>query len=360
MIRGVQSNSPDIVEHYPRSHSRRAMIGVAVTLALVAPVAGPAVASASATSSGLKPIAFLIKPLDNAYFGAMADGAKAAAAKYGVPITVEAASSVTDDVGQANQLTSLVASGKYGCYELNPVGPTNLLSGLVPVSKAHIPIVNIDLAINLPAAAKAHVNVATYIGTNNVQAGMAGGKEMALLLPKGAQVALIGGLPADAGSLERLQGFRQAVAGDLNVVEYVAANDDSATALADSSEIMRAHPQLRGFFTVAGTMSLAIEKAVAEAGKLKTVNIIGVDGIQPQLQQVEQGLQPAAVEQLPYLIGEEGVQACVALMKGKTVPKTAPTPVLIVTKANAASAIASYPAPPSSFKVTDPFAALAA
>lgn len=304
-------------------------------------------------------IAFIIKPLDNPYFGAMADGAQAAAKRYGIPITVEAASSVTDDSGQADELRSMVSSGKYGCYVVNPTSPTNLLSNLAPVSSNHIPIVNIDLPIDLKAAAAAHVKLATYLGTNNVTAGQAGGGEMDKLLPKGSQVALIGGLPADPGSLARLQGFRNAVSGDLKVVQYVAANDDNATALADASEIMRAKPNVRGFFTVAGTMSLAIEKAVGEAGKLSSVDVIGVDGIQAQLAQVKQGLQPAAVEQFPYLMGSEGVEACVATMKGKTIPANVPTPVLVVTKANAAQALQSYPAPPSSFKFQDPFVALA-
>lgn len=314
--------------------------------------------SASHSTKGAK-IAFVIKPLDNPYFGAMADGARAAAKRYGVGLTVEAASSVTDDAGQANELRSLVSSAKYRCYVLNPTSSTNLLTNLAPVSAKGIPIVNIDLPIDLKAAASKHVRVSSYLGTNNVTAGKAGGAEMVKLLPKGSQVALIGGLPADPGSLARLSGFRQAVRGHLQVVQYVAANDDSATALADAAQIMRAKPHVRGFFTVAGTMSLAIEKAVAEAGKLKSVAVIGVDGIQSQLQQVEQGLQPAAVEQFPYLMGYQGVEACVAGIKGKKLPANVPTPVLVVTKSTAKGALASYPAPPKSFAYKDPFKALA-
>jgi D-allose transport system substrate-binding protein len=342
------------------SGARRASVALALVMGMTATaMAGTSSASVHAAAASGKTVAFIIKPLDNPYFGAMADGAKAAAKQYGVGLTIEAASSVTDDAGQANQLRSMVTSGRYGCYVVNPTSPTNLLSNLTSVSAKKIPVVNIDLPIDLQAAAKANVKITSYLGTNNVTAGEAGGHEMDKLLPKGSQVALIGGLPADPGSLARLHGFRLAVAGDLKVVQYVAANDDSATALADASEIMRAHPQLRGFFTVAGTMSLAIEKAVQEAGKTGTVDVIGVDGIQAQLQQVKQHLQPAAVEQFPYLMGAEGIEACVAAMNGKTVPANVPTPVLVVTKSDAADALAKYPAPPASFSFSDPFKALA-
>jgi len=324
--------------------------------ALAACSSSPASNTATTSADGSsKAIAVVLKPLDNPYFGAMADGAEAAAKAAGVKIDVVAASSVTADADQANQLQSLVTSGKYGCYVVNPTSPTNLLRNLVPVSQAKTPIINIDLPIDTTAAQQDGVKIDSYLGTNNVTAGQAGGQEMVKLLPPGSQVALIGGLPADPGSLARLSGFRQAVAGKLTVVQYVAANDDSATALADAAEIMRAHPDVRGFFTVAGTMSLAIEKAVAEAGKLKSVSVIGVDGIQAQLQQVQSGLQPAAVEQFPYLMGAEGVQACLSAMHGKSIPSNAPTPVLVVTKNTASQALSTYPAPPSFFKIPNPF-----
>jgi D-allose transport system substrate-binding protein len=330
------------------------IMAVSVT-ALAACSSSPASSGPAGGSGPSKAIAVVLKPLDNPYFGAMADGAEAAAKAAGVNIDVVAASSVTADADQADQLQSLVASGKYGCYVVNPTSPTNLLRTLVPVSQAKTPIINIDLPIDTAAARQDGVKIDSYLGTNNVTAGEAGGAEMVKLLPAGSQVALIGGLPADPGSLARLSGFRQAVAGKLTVVQYVAANDDSATALADAAQIMRAHPQVRGFFTVAGTMSLAIEKAVAEAGKLKTIAVIGVDGIQAQLQQVQSGLQPAAVEQFPYLMGAEGVQACISAMHGKSIPANAPTPVLVVTKSTAGQALSTYPAPPSFFKIPNPF-----
>jgi ribose transport system substrate-binding protein/D-allose transport system substrate-binding protein len=54
-------------------------------------------------------------------------------------------------------------------------------------------------------------------------------------------------------------------------------------------------------------------------------------------------------------MGAEGVQACLDAMGGKTITANAPTPVLVVTKSDAADALKSYPAPPASFTVSDPF-----
>jgi ABC-type sugar transport system substrate-binding protein len=181
---------------------------------------------------------------------------------------------------------------------------------------------------------------------------------MVKLIPTGSKVAMIGGLAADPGSLAREKGFSDAVAGKLNVIQTVASNADRLKAQQDSAQIIRANPDIKGFFTVSGDMSLGIQAAVAQAGKQGSIMVIGVDGTVPQLQQVQQGLQPAAVEQFPYLMGWQGIEACLASMHGKQVPATVPTPALLVTQGLAAEAIASTPAPPASFNYSDPLAAL--
>ena len=148
--------------------------------------------------SAKKPkIGLVLKPLDNTYFGAMARGAEAAAKEFGVGLTTVAATALTDDAGQASQLAALDASGEYSCYIVNPVSPTNLLQPLSSVSKKGQPIINIDLPIDLNAAAKANVTITSYMGSDSVATGAVAGKYMLAILPNGSTVALIGGLPAD-------------------------------------------------------------------------------------------------------------------------------------------------------------------
>jgi ribose transport system substrate-binding protein len=312
-------------------------------------------ASTAAASGAGGKIAFVIKPLDNTYFGAMAQGAQDEAKKDGLSITVVAADSVTDDSGQASKLSALVSAGGYGCYIVNPTSATNLINGLVPVSKAGTPIVNLDLPMDTSAATAAGVKISTYVGTNNQTAGGAGGKEMVKLLKAGDTVVPIGGIPGDPGSIARIAGFSSAVSGTLKVSATIAGNDDAATAKSAAAAILRQNPNVKGFFTVAGVMAMGIQQAVEEAGLKGQVAVIGVDGIQPQLQDILAGGQPAAIEQFPYLMGVQSVQACVAAMDGKKLPADVQTPVLTVTKANAQAALSSYPKPPASFVVPDPF-----
>jgi D-allose transport system substrate-binding protein len=327
------------------SLSAGSFVGAALTVALLA---------ASSFAHAAPKIGLVLKPLDNTYFGAMARGAEAAAKEFGVTLTTVAATSLTDDAGQASQLAAFDASGEYGCYIVNPVSPTNLLQPLSSVVKKGQPVMNIDLPIDLDAAAKADVAITSYMGSDNVATGAAAGEYMVKILPPGGKVALIGGLPADPGSLARMKGFSNAVEGKLKIIQTVASNADRLKAQQDAASIIRANPDIGGFFTVSGDMSLGIQTAIDEAGKRGKIMVIGIDGTVPQLEQVRDGIQVAAVEQFPYLMGYQAVEACIAAAAGKTVPKSVPTPVLVVTKENAKEALESYPAPPPSFHFEDP------
>lgn len=337
---------------------KRLGIAAVATSSIVA-LALSGCASSAATGSdggdGAAPrIAFVIKPLDNTYFGAMAEGAEAAAAEAGAELTVVAAENVTDDSGQATKLNALVTEG-YDCYVVNPTSQTNLLTGLVPVSQAGTPIVNLDLPIDLDAAADSNVEITTYVGTNNETAGAAGGEAMLSLLEEGDQVALIGGLVADPGSIARLKGFTDAVEGQLEVTQTVAADFDKAKAKSAAATIILGNPDIKGFFTPSGDMAMGIQQAVSEAGLDDQIAVVGIDGTQDQLQDIIDGGQPAAIEQFPYLMGAQSVQACLAAIDGKDIPENVETPVLIVTEENATAALDEFPAPPKDFEVPNPF-----
>ncbi|MFI7588288.1 substrate-binding domain-containing protein [Spongisporangium articulatum] len=330
-------------------------VGVtAVAFALAACGGGSSAGDGGGTSTEKPKLAFVIKPLDNTYFGAMAKGAQAEADKQGVQLTISAAQNVTDDSGQASKLNSLVTAG-YDCYIVNPTSGTNLLTGLAPVSKDGKPIVNLDYPIDTDAASKAGVKLTTYVGTNNETAGAAGGDAMVAEIAANSKVALIGGLAGDPGSEARLKGFKDKVSGKLDVIQTVAADFDKAKAKQAAATLLRAHSDLKGFFTPSGDMALGIQQAVEEAGKDDKVAVIGVDGTEDQLKDIKAGGEPAAVEQFPYLMGVQSVQACLAAIDGKSIPTKVETPVLVVNKDNVDAALENYPAPPADFEVPNPF-----
>jgi ABC-type sugar transport system substrate-binding protein len=347
-----------------RTHTpRRAAVAAAVSVTAAA-LALSACGSSGSTSAGSgggsssagpAKIAAVIKGLDNPFFQTMEQGIKDQSATGGASTTVQAAASITDTTGQADKLTGL-AGQDYSCYIVNPISGTNLVQGLAQLAAKKKTIVNIDSPIDAKAAKAAGATPATYIGTDNVQAGETAGKQMAKLLPSGGKVAVIGGIAGDVTSGARIEGFQKGIGSGITVVQTVAANWERQEALTQATNLLRAHPDLKGFFSANDDMGLGISRAIANSGKTGKVEVISVDGVKDALEAVKAGTLSATVAQYPYAIGLMGVEACQAAAKGKSLPANVKAPVELITKDNATKALAVTPKPVATYD--DPFAAL--
>jgi ABC-type sugar transport system substrate-binding protein len=293
--------------------------------------------------------AAVIKGLDNPFFQQMEQGIDAEAQSAGVDVEVQAAASITDTSGQADKLDAMAQQG-YDCYIVNPISGTNLIQGLARIAAEGTPVVNIDSPIEADAASKADLEVSTYIGTDNVEAGRLGGEAMVEALGGSGEVALIGGISGDVTSGARLDGFNEAAAGKLNVIQTVAADWDRQIALTKATDILSANPDIKGFFSANDDMALGIARAVANAGRTGEITIIGVDGIEDALNAVKSGDLYATVAQYPYAIGQMGVQACEQVTNGEDLPENITAPVAVVTKDNADKALEAFPAPFEDFE----------
>jgi ABC-type sugar transport system substrate-binding protein len=295
-------------------------------------------------------VGVVMKALDNPFFVAMYEGVRAEAGHRAVNATVRAASGRYDPDGQA-VLARKLAAGKHDCYVANPVTATNLIAALRGASG---PIVNVDSPIDPAAAKRAGVRIRTFIGTNDVAAGRLAAATMMSLLPSGGTVALIGGTVDSVNSNRRLRGFEQGIRGTrVRVAARVNADYARATAEADAERILHLHPRLSGFFAANDEMALGIVDAVRSAGKTGHVKIIGVDGIPDALDAVRDGSISATVSQYPYVMGQMGVEACVAAVRGASLPARVDAPMAVVTKSNVALASARFPRPFQRY--ADPF-----
>jgi ribose transport system substrate-binding protein len=329
----------------------------AATLVLVA-VCGATAGCGKDHSVVSKPptpsVVAVIKGLDNPFFASMRDGLVATAAREGVPLRVDAAADVNDAAGQASRLESDEGEGK-GCYIVSPVNTTNLIG---PLSKRapQTPDVNIDLPIAQQQAAALGVHISTFITTNNAAAGAAAARAMASLVPRGGRVALLTGPSGDANSQARIEGFKKASAGRFRVVATAAADWDRGKAQRATAVLLASETGLEGIFAANDLMALGSATAVEAAGRRGDVAIVGVDGIREALRAVASGKLSATVAQYPYMMGQLGVEACLAVARGRTIPARIDAPLQLVAKNNVAEVERSFPKPLEAFK--DPLASL--
>ena len=121
-----------------------------------------------------------------------------------------------------------------------------------------------------------------------------------------------------------------------------------------AADLLRADPHIAGFFAVNDLMALGVADAVRAAGREGEVKVIGLDGIRQALAAVKRGSMAATVAQYPYTMGQLGVEACLAAVRGESVPATIDAPVQVVTSKNIGRAQANFPRPVERFD--DPFA----
>ena len=308
----------------------------------------PSATAGSSTSAGPSTtntkVAAVIKGLDNQFFQTMQDGIEAQAKTSGVQVEVQAAQSITDTTGQAEKLSAL-AQQDYGCFVVNPITGDNLVQGLAQIAAKKLPIVNIDRPVDPTAAKAAGITLTTYIGTDNVAAAALDGEQMLKVLGGKGTVGIIGGVAGDVTSNDRVAGFTKAVQGKLDLLPVVAADWDRQKALTAATTLMQAHPDMVGIFAANDDMGLGASRAVATAGKTGKIAVMSLDGNTDAIKAVQSGELAATVAQYPYAVGQLGVQACEAAIAGKSVPTNIKAPVALITKDEAADALAKFPAP---------------
>lgn len=316
-----------------------------LSLALTSCASGETGGTATGDDTNSTKIAAVIKGLDNPFFQAMEDGIKDASAD----VTIQAAADIGDTTGQADKLTAL-AGQDFGCYIVNPISGSNLIQALTQVSTAGKTIVNIDSPIDADAAKTANIDVATYIGTDNKAAGGKAGDFVAEQVDADSEVAIIGGIAGDVTSAARVDGFKAAVEGKLNVIQESAADWKREVALTAATDIIAANPDVKAFFAANDDMGLGIVKAIENAGRTGEIVVVSVDGNKDALESVEAGGLTATVAQYPFAIGSLGVQACKVAAAGEDLPESVESPTALVTADVAADAIEAFPQPFEEFE----------
>ena len=321
---------------------------VAIPLGVVALALTGCSEPSGGAAGGSGNVAAVIKGLDNPFFQAMEDGITDTATADDVKVTVQAAADIGDTTGQADKLTAL-AGQDFGCFVVNPISGTNLVQALSQVSSSGKSIVNIDNPIDADAAETANIDIATYIGTDNTAAGAKAGDFVAEQIGSG-EVAIIGGVAGDVTSAARIDGFKDAVDGKLDVIQETAADWKRELALTAATDIIAANPDVKAFFAANDDMGLGIVKAIENAGLTGSIVVVSVDGNKDALQSVADGGLTATVAQYPYAVGTLGLQACEVLADGGEVPDSIESPTALVTADQASDALAKFPQPFEDFE----------
>jgi ribose transport system substrate-binding protein len=144
-----------------------------------------------------------------------------------------------------------------------------------------------------------------YIGTNNLKAGEAIGRELVKILNgQPAKVVAFVGTMSAQNARERLEGFKRAVAGhQIEVVDVKQDNTDKGKARRNVEDTLQAMPEVNVLLGLWSYNLPAIAAAVKEAGKRDKIVVVGFDAEPATLQGLKNGDIDATVVQKPYYFG---------------------------------------------------------
>jgi ribose transport system substrate-binding protein len=308
----------------------RRRVAPAAALAVVALLAIGACGGGGTNAPAQKKIGLAISTLNNPFFVTLRDGAQKAATAGGVQLTVT--DGANDNAKQADQISTFITQ-KVDVIIVNPTDSDAVVSSVQKANTAKIPVIAVDRNSN-------GGTLASYIASNNVQAGKLGGQQLLKAVPANAKVAMLIGIPGASAARDRGKGFLDAVADTsintkgAKVVAQQVANFKRDEALNVMQNILTANPDLAGVFAQNDEMALGAVQAIKAKGLTGKVFVVGVDGVDDAKTAIKAGDMLATVAQQPDVMGQLAVEAAIKLTKGQTVDSKQDVPLKVLTKDN--------------------------
>ena len=271
-------------------------------------------------------IGVVLKSLTNQYWLGIESGIKAAAKKYNVEVTVQAASSESSATQQLTIAQTLFGKGFSG-FILSPESTSNLTPALKQMQDAGLPVVNTD---------DARIAATVYVGPSHELDGSQAADFIAKQLPDGGKVAQIEGQAGSSAAILRIKGFKEGLAKhpNLTLVASVPGNWDGAQAYNATQTLLQKYPDIKGIYANNDTMAVGVAKAVSDMGRAGQVIIVGTDGIPAAMDAIQKGTMAATITPMPYYQGYWSAEAAVRLLSGQKVPDWVVAPAQLITKEN--------------------------
>ena len=273
----------------------------------------------------------------NPFWVTVKEGYLNAGKELGVPIDVQAAPQENSITAQLNILENMVAKG-YGAIVAHSITRYNLIPGLVKANLKGIPTITDSIRVDMKAAREAGANPFDIALVDFFAQGKIGGTYIVERLSKqgGGKVAIIEGLPGAPQSEARRDGAKEVFDAQpsIKLVSVQPGNWDRQKAYDITTNLLQAHPDLKGIMCANDVMALAAVSAIEEKGKKGQVIVVGIDFIAQAKDAIIEGSLAGSVAQAPFIIGELCARAAVKAAAGERIPKELYIPPALVTGDN--------------------------
>jgi len=264
-----------------------------------APAGAPTGPAPVATATGQIRVGIVTNAV-SAFWNPMTKGMEAAAEKLGVDAKWEGPQD--GQVATQRRLIENFAAQKVDAICISPITEEAIKPVIDDLVAKGIVVILFDSDV---AGSKR----AAYIGTNNFKAGQELGMEALKVVGKKPTkaVAFVGTMTA-SNAKERLNGFKDATKGIIEVVDVREDQTDKNRARKNVEEVLASKPDVTLLVGLWSYNAPAIAQAVQAASKADKVKIVSFDAEPATLEHLAKGEIEATVVQKPFFFGYLAVQ----------------------------------------------------
>jgi len=286
-------------------------------------------AAGAGAARGVRRIAVIPKGTTHEFWKSVHAGAERAARELGVEVIWKGPQKEDDRTGQVQVVEDFVTKGVDGIV-LMPLDKSALVRPAQDAARAGIPVVVADSGLDWEGSV-------SFVATDNYQGGRLAGEKLAELLGGRGKVVMMRYLEGSASTMEREQGFLDAVAEHAGL-EVIAENQRAGATVEGAQKtaenLLNRFSQIDGVFCPNESSAYGMMKALSDAGRAQQVAFVGFDASEKLLAGLEAGNVDALVLQDPVRMGYLAVKALVEHLDGKPVEPRIDTGVGIATREN--------------------------
>lgn len=277
-------------------------------------------------------VAVIPKGTTHIFWKSVEAGARAAGKELGIEVIWKGPLKENDRAQQISIVEQFVTEGVSGIV-LAPLDNTALQRPVAAALQKKIPVVIFDSALK----GEPGKDFVSYVATNNRNGGYLGGEHLGKLLGGKGKIVLLRYQVGSASTMEREEGFLEAIgkSKDLKlIVDNRYAGATAGEAKTASMNIVDKLKEAHGIFCPNESSTFGMLLALRQSNLAGKVRFVGFDTSPPLIEALQKGEIDALVAQDPTRMGYEGVKILVAHIQGKEVLKTVDTGVRLITRDN--------------------------
>ena len=271
---------------------------------------------------------------DEVHRGALAQ-AKLLGGQLGVAIAVDCLAPSLAGVAEQGAVLERAAAGRPDGIAVDPVAAVADLPAIAGIRSRGVPVVLFDSPSPEPGM--------TSVGNDFVQQGTIAAERLVGLIDARGKVAVMQGFPSAPNHRQRYEAQVAVLRRHpgISIVDGGTDNDDIATAEREAAAVLAAHPDLRGYLCCDAAGPIGIAAAVRKAGRVGQVAVVGMDGIGPILEAVQEGVLESSAATIPVMQGSMSILMLWQASLGVPIPQRIDTGIDVITAANVGKFLAA-------------------